>query len=65
MATSLTTNHSVTCPVCWEQVTVTTAARLTSPRAPRSATAVVFLEVDRDRLDRHLATHLTEEEAAA
>jgi hypothetical protein len=56
---------TIASPPRWVALSVPSTSRLTSPKAPNGATAVVFLEVDRAKLDRHIATHLTEEEAAA
>jgi hypothetical protein len=56
---------SATCRVCDESVTVSAGPRLTSDRTPDRSGVVVFLEFDQSALDRHAATHLTDEEAAA
>ena len=53
------------CPVCSETVTVSGGPRLTSDRTPDGRAVVVFIEFDQAAIDRHTATHLTEEEAAA
>jgi len=52
-------------PACDENIVVTGALRLTSERTPDNRSAVVFVEFNQDALDRHAATHLSDEEAAA
>jgi hypothetical protein len=56
---------TATCSACDEPVKVSAAPRLTSDRTPDGLAAVVFIEFDQSALDRHAATHLTDEEAAA
>lgn len=53
------------CPVCSDPVTVSAGPRLTSDRTPDGRHVVVFIEFDQTALDRHAATHLSDEEAAA
>lgn len=53
------------CSLCSELVTVIAKPRLTSDRTPDRRGAVVFIEFNQTALDRHAATHLTDEEAAA
>lgn len=60
-------NFTITtdCPACGEGVTVSAGARLTSDRTPDGTGVLVFIEFNQAALDRHAATHLTEEQAAA
>lgn len=53
------------CPTCDESITVSAGPRLTSDRTPDRTGAVVFIEFDQSALERHSATHLSDEEAAA
>jgi hypothetical protein len=65
MATFAPFTVTADCSACHEPVTVSGGPRLTSDRTPDRAGAVVFIEFDQSAIDRHAATHLTDEEAAA
>jgi hypothetical protein len=56
---------TINCPVCGDPIDVGGAPRLTSDRTPDRKGVVVFIEFNQAALERHAATHLTEEEAAA